>query len=169
MDGFMPFDALVRAGRWLLRVFAVILLLASVWGIVDLLEMRGRSIRVALGVAGTVQEDRQGDTVRYYLPFTEEETGAAMTFRLHNNSPVLDYLLTSTPSHTIALRYWPDDMSVLAVNPLLPDAPVVAYPTPSRTLLLVTSTLGMVVAAALLLPDLLGRLVPRSNRRSGPL
>jgi hypothetical protein len=165
MDEFSPFTALERTGKPLLRVFASLLLLVSLWGLVNLLGMRGRSIRVALGTAGAVQEERQGDTVRYTLPFTEEETGAEMIFRLHNNSPVLDYLLTSPPTHTIAVRYWPDDMTVLAVNPFLPDVPPISYPTPSRGLLLGTSVLGLVLASALLLPDLFGRFVYQSGRR----
>jgi hypothetical protein len=168
MKDLYPATALERTSKPLLRVFALLLLLVSLWGVVNLLGMRGRSIRVALGVAGAVQEERQGDTVRYYLPFTEEETGAEMLFRLHSNSPVLNYLMTSPPTHTIALRYWPDDMSVLAVNPFLPDVPPIVYPTPSRRLLLGTSVLGLVLASALLLPDLFGRFVYRSGRHSSP-
>jgi hypothetical protein len=166
MDTFSPAAALERSSKPLLRVFALLVLLVSLWGMVNLLAMRGRSIRVALGTAAAVQEERQGDAVRYYLPFTEEETGAEMIFRLHNNSPVLDYLLTSPPTHAIAVRYWPDDMSVVAVNPFLPDVPPISYPTPSRGLLLGTSVLGLVVASALLLPDLLGRFVYQSGRRA---
>jgi hypothetical protein len=166
MDMFSPVAALERISKPLLRVFALLLLLVSIWGVVNLLSMRGRSIRVALGVAGVVQEERQGDRVRYYLPFTEEETGAEMIFRLHNNSPVLDYVMTSPPTHTIALRYWPDDMTVLAANPFLPDVPPISYPTPSRGLLLGTSVLGLVMASALLLPDLFSRFVYQSSRRS---
>jgi hypothetical protein len=166
MDTFSPAAALERASKPLLRIFVLLLLLVSLWGMVNLSAMRGRSIRVALGVAGAVQEERQGDRVRYYLPFTEEETGAEMVFRLHNNSPVLDYLVTSPPTHTIALRYWPDDMTVLAVNPFLPEVPPISYPTPSRGLLLGTSVLGLVLASALLLPDLFGRFVYQSGRRS---
>lgn len=168
MDGFSLPTTLMRTGKWLLRVFAVLLLTASLWGVVELVGMRGRSIRVVLGVAGPVQEAKQGSATVYHLPFTEEETGTEMTFRLHNNSPILDYMLTSVPTHTIALRYWPDDMSVLAVNPLLPDVPVAVYPTPSRSLQLATSVLGIVLAVVLLLPDLIDRVTFRSGRRARP-
>ena len=76
MDMISPAAALERASKPLLRVFALLLLLVSLWGLVNLSAMRGRSIRVARGVAGAVQEERQGDRARYSLPVIEEESGA---------------------------------------------------------------------------------------------
>jgi hypothetical protein len=154
---FFPLAALERISRPLLRLFALVLLLVSLWGFVNLSNTRGQTIKVVIGVAGAVQEEHQEGVVRYSIPFTVEETGEAMTFWVRNNGPVLDYLVTRSPTTTIALRYRPDDMMVTAVNALLPGVEPIQNRAPDPNILLATSILGLLLTMALLLPDLLGR------------
>jgi hypothetical protein len=157
-SGFYPLVALERVGRPLL---ALLLIAVSLWGIINRTTLWNRSIKVVIGVAGSVQEERQEGVARYSVPFTVEETGEEISFRLRNNSAVLDYLITRPPTTTIALRYRPDDMNVTAVNPLLAGVDPIENRAPRSDVLLATSVLGLLLALALLLPDL-GRLTRRS-------
>ena len=149
-----PLSALLRISRPMLRILALLLILVSLWGIIKQSTMWNRSVKVVIGVGGPLQEERHEGAVRYLLPFTVDETGAEMVFWLDNSNSVLDYLATQPPTSTIALRYWPDDMSVMAVNPLLPGVEPVQARIPPSEILLGTSILGFLVALALLLPDL---------------
>jgi hypothetical protein len=148
-----PLSVLLRISRPMLRILALLLILVSLWGIIKQLTMWNRSVKVVVGVAAPLQEERHEGAVRYFLPFTVEETGAEMVFWLDNGNAVLDYLATQPPTSTIALRYWPDDMSVMAVNLLLLGVEPVQYRIPPSEILLATSILGFLVALALLLPD----------------
>lgn len=157
-----PLSALLRISRPMLRILALLLILVSLWGIIKQSTMWNRSVKLVVGVAGPLQEERHDGAVRYLLSFMVEETGAEMIFWLDNGNSVLAYLATQPPTSTIALRYWPDDMSVMAVNPLLPGVEPVQARIPPSEILLATSILGFLVALALLLPDF----IYGSGRRS---
>jgi hypothetical protein len=163
---FYPLAFLARIGRPLLRLVAILLIPVSIWGIREGLEGRNRSLFVIIGRAGPVQEVQQGDAVRYTLPFTVEETGEELTLMLPNNSAVLDQLITEPPTHTIALQYWPDTMGVRALNLLQIGVEPIEVRMPQPGIALGTSILGLLVALAILLPDLLARFVFRTGRRT---
>jgi hypothetical protein len=75
-------------------------------------------------------------------------------------------LVASPPTHTIALQYWPDDMSIKALNLLVPGVDPIEHQTTRSVLLLSASILGLLAALVLLLPDLFGRFFFGSGRRS---
>ena len=146
----MDRDHLERINKPLLRLFALLLIGASVWGIVNQLTLWNRSVKLAQGRAGVAQEQREQTQVHYLLPFTLD-TGEEMTFWLHNNSPVLDYFVASPTTTTIVLRYWPDDMSVAAVNPLVIGQEPIRDRYPPSGVLMPTSILGLLLGGVLLL------------------
>jgi hypothetical protein len=150
----------------LVRAFTLVLLLASLWGIINQSREMNRSVYVAIGVAGPVQEGQHEGAVRYFLPFREQESGEEMNFLLLNNSPVLNYLVASPPTHTIALQYWPDDMSIKALNLLVPGVDPIEHQITRSMLLLSASALGLLASLVLLLPDLFGRYFFGYRRRS---
>jgi len=143
--------ALEQIYRPLVRFLALLLVAASLWGIFNQVRLWNRPIRLVMGTAGDVVED---DGARYGITFTVQETGEEMQFRLLNNSPTLDYLITRAPTGTVALRYWPDDMTVTSLNPLIVGAEPIENPSPPAGLVLATSILGLLVALAILSPDL---------------
>ena len=147
---FFPLAALERASMPLLRAFALLLIVASLWGIVNQFTQWNRPVKLEIGVAGMVREERLGGTVRYSLPFAAD-SGQEMTLWLRNNSPVLDYFLTSPSTATVAVRYWPDDMSVVAVHPLIINVPPIADRFPPSGVLLATSILGLLLGSTILL------------------
>lgn len=163
---FYPLAAMARIGRPLLRLIAILLIPVSIWGIQEGLDGRNRSLFVVIGRAGPVQEIQQGDAVRYSLPFTVEETGDELTLNLPNGSAVLDQLITEPPTQTIALQYWPDTMDLKALNLLQIGVEPIEVRTAPAGLALGTSILGLLVASAILLPELLARSVYRSGRRT---
>lgn len=160
-----PLAVLARIGRPLLRLVALLLIPVSLWGIGEGLGERNRSLYVVIGRPGPVREERQDDAVRYSLPFTVEETGEEMILSLPNNSRVLDQLITESPTRTIALQYWPDTMRVRALNLLQIGVEPIEVRAPYPGISLGTSILGLLVALALLLPDLFARSVYRTGRR----
>lgn len=160
-----PLVVLARIGRPLLRWVALLLIPVSLWGIGEGLAERDRSLYVVIGRPGPVQEERQDDAVRYFLPFTVEETGEEMTLSLPNNSRVLDRLITEPPTHIIALQYWPDTMRVKALNLLQIGVEPIEVRAPHPGISLGMSVLGLLVALALWLPDLFARLVYGTGRR----
>jgi hypothetical protein len=164
---FFPLAALERASNPLLRAFALLLIVASLWGIVNQFTLWNRPVKLEIGVAGMVREERLGGAVRYSLPFTTD-SGQEMTLWLRNNSPVLDYFLTSPSTTAIAVRYWPDDMSVVAVHPLIIDVPPIADRIPPSGVLLATSILGMLLGLTILFSSQLDRSIHRLFAPSGP-
>lgn len=166
---FHPIAVLERINKPLIRFFALLLIAASLWGIVNQFTLWNRPIKLVIGTAGNVVEEEQADRVRYRLSFTIQETGQEMQFWLLNNSPTLDYFLTQPPTDTVALRYWPDDMMVASINPLIVGADSIENPIPPPGLVLATSILGLLVALAILIPDLLGRFFFRSGGRRSKL
>ncbi|NOR84111.1 MAG: hypothetical protein GQ526_11530 [Ardenticatenales bacterium] len=164
---FFPLAALERASTPLLRSFALLLIVASLWGIVNQFTQWSRPVKLEIGVAGMVQEERLGGTVRYSLPFVTD-SGQEMTLWLRNNSPVLDYFLTSPSTTTIAVRYWPDDMSVVAVHPLIVDVPPIADRFPPSGVLLATSILGLLLGLTILFSSQLDGSIHRLSAPSAP-
>ncbi len=164
---FFPLAALERASTPLLRAFALLLIVASLWGIVNQLTLWNRPIKLEFGVAGMVREERRGGEVGYSLPFATD-TGQEMTLWLRNNSPVLDYLIASPSTTMIAVRYWPDDMSVVAVYPLIVDVPPIADRIPPSGVLLATSILGLLLGLTIFFFGQLDRSIHRLFAPSGP-
>lgn len=168
---FLPLRALERFSRPLVWLFSLLLVLASLSGIVELWRLWSRPLDLVVGTPGAVQEVQTSGGVRYRLPVALG-TGEDLDFWLHNNSPVLDYLISRPVTTTVALRYWTDDMSVAGVYPLTPDTPPVHVRIPPSPILLATSILGLVLALLLLLSGRLDRvlqdlLAPGTGTRAG--
>jgi len=153
---FLPLLALENISRPVLRLFALLLGLTSLWGIINQATLWSRPVKLVVGTAGAVQEERSPHGVLYGLLFTLD-TGEELDLRLHNNSPVLDYFLTSPTTDTIALRYWTDDMSVAAVHPLVVGVAPIRDRFPPSDVLLATSVLGLLMALVLLFAGRLHR------------
>ncbi len=164
---FFPLAALERASTPLLRAFALLLIVASLWGIVNQFTLWNRPVKLEIGVAGMVREERLRGAVRYSLPFATD-MDEEMTLWLRNNSPVLDYFLTSPSTTTIAVRYWPDDMSVVAVHPLIVDVMPIADRLPPSGVLLATSILGLLLGLTILISSRLDDSIHRLFAPSGP-
>jgi len=148
-QSFFPLVALERISQPLLRLLAFLLMVASLWGIVNQLTVWSRPVKLAVGTAGQVQQERHSGHVRYRLPLALE-TGEEMSLWLSNHSPVLDYFLSNTPAAPIAVRYWSDDMRVVAVHPLAAGVPPIRAHIPPSSVLLGTSVLGLLLALVIL-------------------
>lgn len=147
---FLPLRALERFSRPLVWLFTLLLVLASLWGMVELWRLWSRPLDLVVGTPGAVREVQTAGGVRYRLQLALG-TGEELDLWLHNNSPVLDYLISRPVTTTLALRYWTDDMSVAGVYPLTPDTPPVQVRRPPSPILLATSILGLALALLLLL------------------
>lgn len=166
-DRFFPLAALERISRPLLQLLSILLIVASLWGLVNQLTLWNQPVELVFGTPGAVKEELLDGRARYWLEFTQQETGERLILRLRNNSPVLKYLLTASPTDSVALRYWTDDLTILEVHPLVYGVPPIRDRIPPSGILFGTSVLGLVVALVLLFPGTLDRIFRQVIRRSG--
>ena len=134
----------------LLRIFAWSLLAASIWGLVNLGQLWSRPMKLVSGTPGEVVEEHETGRFRYLLPFTVDETGAALLLHLHNDGPVIDYFVAN-PGTQVAVLYWSNDMGIASVHPLVAGEPSIRGRYPPYNALLGTSLLGALLAVVLLL------------------
>lgn len=149
-QGFDPPNVLNRAGQPLLRIFAWSLLIASMWGLVSILQLWNRPVKLVSGTPSQVVEEQEAGRFHYLLPFTVDETGEALLLRLHNSGPVIDYF-TRAPATRVAVLYWRDDMAIASVHPLVGGEPSIRSQFPRYNALLGTSVLGALLAVVSLL------------------
>lgn len=138
-----------RTSQLVLRVFAWLLLLASLWGMVNLVQLWNRPVRLASGTPDHVVEENQAGRYGYLLRFTVDETGEELTLRLSNNGAVIDYFMAN-PGRPVAILYWPSEMTIASVHPLEAGKPPIRGQYPPYNALLGTSVLGVVLAVVLL-------------------
>ena len=143
-----PPNAVNRTGL-LLRIFAWSLLVASIWGLVNLVQLWSRPMKLVSGTPGPVIEEHEAGRFRYLVPFTVDETDEAFLLRLDNDGPVIDYFATS-PGTQVAVLYWSEDMGIASVHPLVAGEASIRGRYPPYNALLGTSALGILVAVVLL-------------------
>jgi hypothetical protein len=166
MDRDRALDSLAAFGRGskvALHIFAWALLAASIWGMVDLAQLWNRPVKLVSGIPGRVIEESERDRVRYAVPFTVEETGEVLVLGLRNNGPVTDYFMTK-PETPVGVLYWPSQMTIASVHPLVAGEPAIRGQYPPYDGLLGTSILGMVLATVLLLGGRLDVALYRAGR-----
>jgi len=160
-----PLEALQNIGRPLVTGFALLLLLVSGWGLVNLFGYWGRSVELVKGAAGEIREERIDKQVRYLVPFTVDESGQELEFQVKNNGPAMDYFMDGQAKPPLAILYWTDDLSVAKVHPLVAGEEPVRDRYPNYAVLLTTSVLGIVLALMLLLVGPLERMLYPLTRR----
>lgn len=158
-EQFYPIPALERASKPLMTVFAVLLIVASIWGMINQVSIWSRPVQLTEGYVGEVQERVEGGTCRYSVSFTVAESGQVMEIQLRNNSPVLEYLSKNHPPDVIALRYWKDNLMAFELYPLEYGVAPVKDPIPLSFVLVGSSILGLLLAGVLLFPEALDRFI----------
>ncbi|MBN1319152.1 MAG: hypothetical protein JXA42_26955 [Anaerolineales bacterium] len=167
-EKFYPLLALERASKPILRVFAVLLIAASLWGIVNQITLWGKPVQLSQGIVGKVKEQAGEDGVHYSATFTLQESGQEIEIQLRNNSPVLEYLSNNQPTEAIALRYWRDNLMAFELHTLEYGVASIKDPVPPSFVLVGSSILGFLLAGVLLFPEVLDRMfyhVGRGTRR----
>jgi hypothetical protein len=163
---FFPLTVVERWWRPLLLMFAGLLLVASIWSLVNQWTRWDRPVELLVGAPGPVEEVREGGRVRYRLPFIRQDNGEEMMFWARNHSPVLDYLSSEERNDVVALRYWTDDRVILEVHPLVYGIAPIRDRVPPSGVLVGTSVLGLILAAVLVFPGQVDRALYRLGRRS---
>jgi hypothetical protein len=163
---FYPLATLEKITRPLLWVLSLLLIVTSIWGFADLLAMGNQPLELVFGNPGEVREEIQDGRTSYSLAFTHLETGEEMTYRLRNNSPVLDYMIDASPAITVAIRYRTDDRTITEIYPTVYGIPQVRDRVTPPGILLGASLLGLGVALVLLFPGMLDRILYRAGQRS---
>jgi hypothetical protein len=158
-----PVNAFNRNSQLALRVFAWLLLAASIWGLTNLVQLWNRPVKLVSGTPGRVVEESEAGRFRYLVPFTVGETGDVLMLRLRNNGPVIDYF-TAKPGIPVAVLYWPSEMTIASVHPLIAGEPPIRGQYPPYNALLGTSVLGVLLAGVLLLGGQLDRALYRAGR-----
>lgn len=146
------------------RLFAALVILASLWGLVNQLTLWNRPVSFNVGVADRLDERQQDGVTTYTMGFTLVDTGEHLTFRIMNNGPVLDYFATQPTSDPIGVRYWTDDLTVTAVHPLEVNVPPIRDRIPLSGVLVGTSAVGLLIGIVLLIPGTIHRGIHRLGR-----
>jgi hypothetical protein len=158
-----PLDAFYRNARLALHIFAWLLLAASIWGLTNLVQLWNRPVKLVSGTPEGIVEESEAGRFQYKVPFTVTETGEVLMLRPGNNGPVIDYFMTN-PGTSVAVLYWPSEMTIASVHPLLAGEPPVRGQYPPYNALLGTSLLGVLLAAVLLSGGRLDRALYRAGR-----
>lgn len=158
-----PLNIYGPSSQLVLRVFAWLLLAASIWGLVNLVQLWNRPVRLVSGTPDQVLEENEAGHFHYSLPFTVDGTGEKLTLHLYNSGPVIDYFMTN-PGTPVAILYWAHDMTIASVHPLIAGEPAIRGQYPPYDALLGTSALGGVLALVLLLGGRLDRALYRIGR-----
>jgi hypothetical protein len=158
-----PWNTLHRNGWLALRIFAWLVLAASLWGLTNLAQLWNRPAKLVSGTPARVVEEDDGGRFRYRVPFTVNETGEVLMLRVHNNGAVIDYFMTK-PGTPVAVLYWPSEMTIASVHPLVAGEPSIRGQYPPYNALLGTSVLGVLLALVLLSGGRLDRALYQAGR-----
>jgi hypothetical protein len=158
-----PWNAFNRNSRLALHVFGWLLLAASILGLTNLAQLWARPVKLVSGTPDRVMEESEAGRFRYLVPFTVDETGDVLVLRLRNNGPVIDYFMNK-PGVPVAVLYWPSEMTIASVHPLVAGEAPVRGQYPPYNALLGTSLLGVALAGALLMGGRLDGVLYRAGR-----